>query len=446
MAESPAPGAFAFANTIVVPRVEGQTSDLLTIGVVDRPRLKLPHTKSRRGCLARKRRRVKLARVRNPVLSQNQDRMDTEPQISLLQLELFHHWGKQTMSTLTFPQVWPAKDFVMSAILCVAAMHLTTLCSQNHKYSRASMQLTARTVRLFRETLSRPITRDNCEALMGTALLVNYMSWSDLGFLDSPVNGESTAGLDLAHNLLFLLSPGNIQAIPVFFDEGGAFAEMIHQNPRVSIEHELTECGEDTTRFVEPLMWMWDDLCCQSPRPVAVETVPRGPPPHAWRLLLGLERELVLVRSAPRTTGTTPKTAITNVTTDHASTGRLQISAASSSEATQSMRLFFQRIMCRVSPLFSCANLKSAGSTVAKSAVLQVEEAIEQLSYGFPILCCAPLLKLLTLRDSRALVGLVHFYGAAHNLLISERCWSTFREERIAEELNLGRLDAYLII
>lgn len=33
--------------------------------------------------------------------------LDLHPQISLLHLELFYHWDKETRSTLSFPQVWP---------------------------------------------------------------------------------------------------------------------------------------------------------------------------------------------------------------------------------------------------------------------------------------------------------------------------------------------------
>ncbi|KAJ4177901.1 hypothetical protein NW755_013590 [Fusarium falciforme] len=109
--------------------------------------------------------------------------MDMNPHISLLHLELFHHWDKETRSTLAFPQVWPVvmqrafnEGFIMSAILCVAAMHLTTLSPDSTKYSHASMQLMDKAVRLFRKNLSHPFTKDNCEALMGTALLINYMS------------------------------------------------------------------------------------------------------------------------------------------------------------------------------------------------------------------------------------------------------------------------------
>ncbi|UKZ78806.1 hypothetical protein TrVFT333_006551 [Trichoderma virens FT-333] len=277
-----------FANTILVSRDAGQVPTFQTIGAVGQARKKRPHNKSRRGCVACKRRRVKCdervpcsscvkrninclppfhQHVITPSLSMPSAHfeMDMDPQITLLHLELFHHWDKETRSTLTFPQIWPVvmqrafnEDFIMSAILCIAAMHLTTL------------------FQLFRKNLSRPFTKDNCEALMGTALLINYISWFDLGFLDGERIASSGSRLDLAQDQLFLLSPGIVQvwfqAMPIFIDEGSVFTQMINQNPRFSIEEALVRRGEDPARFVEPFMQIWDDPRYQTWGCTATET------------------------------------------------------------------------------------------------------------------------------------------------------------------------------
>jgi hypothetical protein len=134
-----------FANTILVPHAAGQTPILQTVGATDQARKKRPHFKSRRGCVACKRRKVKVRHcsvplktalttqcderlpcsscvkrniqclppshlhVLGPRLSTHSAHfeMDMNPHISLLHLELFHHWDKETRSTLAFPQVWP---------------------------------------------------------------------------------------------------------------------------------------------------------------------------------------------------------------------------------------------------------------------------------------------------------------------------------------------------
>ncbi|KAI8683369.1 putative C6 transcription factor [Fusarium keratoplasticum] len=323
-----------FANTILVPHEAGQAPTLQTVGATDQARKKRPHFKSRRGCVACKRRKVKCDErlpcsscvkrniqclppshlyILGPRLSTHSAHfeIDMNPHISLLHLELFHHWDKETRSTLAFPQVWPVvmqrafhEGFIMSAILCVAAMHLTTLCPDSTKYLHASMQLMDKAVRLFRKNLSHPFTRDNCEALMGTALLINYISWFDLGFLDGMKTAGSAARLDLAQDQLFFLSPGIFQlwfqAMPIFIDEGSVFTQLTRQHPRLNIEEALVRRGENPARFVEPFMRIWYDPRYQTSGYTAIEAA-AGSVSYARRLLLGLETELSCRKPLPST-------------------------------------------------------------------------------------------------------------------------------------------------
>lgn len=351
----------------------------------------------------------------------------------------------------------------MSAILCVAAMHLTTLCPQSTKYSHASMQLMAKTVQLFRRNLSRPFTNDNCESLMGTALLINYISWFDLGFLDGERVADSSVRLDLAQDQLFLLSPGIVQvwfqSIPIFIDEGSVFTQMINQNPRLDIEEALVRRGEDPARFVEPFMRVWDDSRYQTWSCTATETAVCGPTSYAWRLLLGLETELSCRNSLPCETPVSIseghnekknlvhlKNAVIKITTNYTSVDDSDTSITSSS---QSARSSFENIMRRISPLLCCASLKSTSDAAVDSSIMPREADIEQLFYGFPILCCGPFAKLMMKGDSRALVFLFHFYRAARLLLAPERCWwasarSSVMEELILAELKFRQLDECL--
>ncbi|KAL6859438.1 putative C6 transcription factor [Trichoderma novae-zelandiae] len=475
-----------FSNTILVSREAGQVPTLQTIGVTGQSRKKRRHNKSRRGCVACKRRRVKCdERVpcascakRNidclPPYSQHvvapslsipigdHLEMDVDPNISLLHLELFHHWDKETRSTLAFPQIWPVvmqrafhEDFIMSAILSVAAMHLTSLCPQSAKYSHASIQLMAKTVQVFRKNLSCPFTNDNCEALMGTALLINYISWFDLGFLDE----ES---LDLAQDQLFLLSPGIVQvwfqAIPIFVDEESIFTQIIHQNPRLSIEEALVKRGEDPARFVEPFMRMWDDPRYASWGRVATEAAVLGHTSYAWHLLLGVQAELSCRSSLPCTSDSRSdghdeknklghiKVAVMRITANYTSVNK---SGSPPTALSNSARSAFENILRRISPLLCCATLRLSSDGAADPGLMPEEADIEQLFYGFPTLCCGPFAKFMTNGDSRALVFLFHFYRAARILLSPKRCWwastrSCVMEERIMKELKSRQLDVCL--
>ncbi|KAL6910060.1 hypothetical protein GGI43DRAFT_426889 [Trichoderma evansii] len=477
-----------FSNTILAPSDTGQI--LQTIGIIDQPRKKRPHCKSRRGCIACKRRRVKcdehlpcsscikrniqcLQPLRQHVVSPTISipsihlEMSMNPQINLLHLELFHHWDKETRSTLVFPQIWPiilqrafTEDFVMSAILCVAAMHLSTLCPQNPKYSHAAMQLMGKTIQLFRKNLSRPLTKDNCEILMGAALLVNYMSWFDIGFMDEDRTVDSAANSYLAQDQLFLLSPGIIQlwfqAIPIFIDEGSIFAQIVYKDPRLKIEETLRKRGEDPARFVAPFMTIWDNPRYQSEG--CTTTNSYGPTSYAWRLLLGLDMELpcrgfsqykatsVLKEEDESSMLLRFKDAITKITTNYTSSDQLNTPVASSSYLIRSS---FANIVRRLSPLLCCVSFESPQNTISSGHIESLEEDIEQLFYGFPILCCGPFSELIMKSDSRALVFLFHFYRAARTLLPAKKCWWAYNRSRslqrpLLKELSVRGIDPCL--
>lgn len=315
------------------------------------------------------------------------------------------------------------------------------------------MQLMAKTVRLFRKNLSRPFTKSNCEALMGTALLINYISWVDLGFLDAVRMPNSTARLDLAQDQLFLLSPGIVQvwfhAMPIFIDEGSVFTQMINQHPRLSIESALVRRGEDPARFVEPFMRIWDDPRYQTGDHTATEATSYGSTSYAWRLLLGLETELSCRSSSPYPAASISeghageknlvqiKDAVTRITTKY---GSVDQPDALVTALSQSARSSFESIIRRMSPLLCCAALKSASNAATPSTIVPLEAEIEQLFYGFPILCCGPFAKLMTKGDSRVLVFLFHFYRSARVLLAADRCWWARERSRIMEELILEEL------
>src|SRR5690349_15359872 len=107
----------------------------------------------------------------------------------------------------------------MCTILCLSATHLSFLRPQTRHYSSTALQLLTQSARLFRQNLSHPITPRNCEALVGTAVLMQYLAWSNLDFLNQEEEPESTTstittttttprGFNMSRDLLFLLSPG----------------------------------------------------------------------------------------------------------------------------------------------------------------------------------------------------------------------------------------------
>ncbi|KAL1861500.1 hypothetical protein VTK73DRAFT_7065 [Phialemonium thermophilum] len=128
-------------------------------------------------------------------------------------MELFHHFQTELKNTLAFAQVWPTllqrsfhEPHIMCTMLCLAANHLSLLRPDNPRYSHAALQLLSQSARLFRVTLAQPVTVENCEALTGTAILMQYLVWCNVGFLEDLEPTGSDAGLDMSRDQLWRMS------------------------------------------------------------------------------------------------------------------------------------------------------------------------------------------------------------------------------------------------
>ncbi|KAF4443169.1 hypothetical protein F53441_11478 [Fusarium austroafricanum] len=328
-------------------------------------------------------------------------------------------------------------------------MHLTTLKPQDSKYTEASLSLMNKTIQLFRSNMSRPLTKENCEALMGTALLVNYISWFDLGFLDD----DSTSKLDLARDQLFFLTPGIVQlwfqSMPIFIEQGSIFTDLTRHSPRLKIEEALVKRGVDSEHFVKLFMDIWDDPRYQHKTSPGTKSTTE-PTSCAWRLLLGLQMELPHCSpvASPEPSMCEIKNGqdklahlkdiVTGITSRYTSPDHPVTSVVVS---LQSDRSVFETAVRRISPLLYCAALKSTSNTILPD-ITSLKGDIEQLIFGFPILCCGPLASLINEGDVRALVFLCHLYRAGRVLLPRERCWWAYRRCCVMERLILEVLEA----
>lgn len=65
-------------------------------------------------------------------------------------------------------------DYLMNAMLSIAAAHLSSMCPYDDRYRCASLSSLSQSVENFRQQLSMPITTENSDPLMGTAILIHY--------------------------------------------------------------------------------------------------------------------------------------------------------------------------------------------------------------------------------------------------------------------------------
>ncbi|KAK0703920.1 hypothetical protein B0T26DRAFT_757417 [Lasiosphaeria miniovina] len=287
---------------------------------------KRPHHKSRQGCIACKRRRVKCdnrapcsscVKRNEPCVhpkassaSANREAAPAQPKlaaqsaptptapadahvgvdpdasdtaINLLHMELFHHFQTSTAATLSYPDIWPQtvqwsfqEPYIMSAILCLSASHLAASRPHSTRYSRIALQLLTKSAALLGEKLSGPVDAQNVEKLMGASLLMQYIAWSHVGFLDAgqqsaaghgvPLTpGAGSSGLDISQDPLFRLSSGIkdlfFESFPALWgnDKDSAFLSTSLYSPRLAIEQTLAQHGIDPGAHVAYFMGVWDD-------------------------------------------------------------------------------------------------------------------------------------------------------------------------------------------
>ncbi|OAA81550.1 hypothetical protein LEL_01095 [Akanthomyces lecanii RCEF 1005] len=346
----------------------------------------------------------------------------------------------------------------MTSILCTSAMHLSTLRPQSTKYSDLASWLMPRSISLFRQSLSKALTKDNAEAIVGAALLINYISWFDLSFLQDDASTVDA----LVQDPLLLASSGIthawFQTIPSLIEGGSAFLKVMTYHPRLTIENALAQQSDSKGLFLQPLMDIWDDPRCQTSSSLTANTTVHEPASNrAWHLLQGLESKLVpadprqgqkLVQCDESEKLRQYKEEVTRITSNSTP---LDNSLAISAQSTRSSeaRSSFAYVVRRISPLIHCQTLSSISNPRMPAELAAIHNDIEQLIYGFPILCCGPFTDLVQRRDTRALVLLLHFYRAARVLLDPGRCWWAgarigAMEDLILNELELRGLSMYL--
>ncbi|KAH6849745.1 hypothetical protein B0I37DRAFT_427491 [Chaetomium sp. MPI-CAGE-AT-0009] len=207
----------AFANTFLVANHEHGGPALKVVGPQE-TRKKRPHRCDEgdpcRNCVKRKETCVRLSPA-----SPNRGTRDTPPltspppelawcplsepecgPINLLHMELLHHFERYSIPTLPFERVWPGMlqlafqsrqhTYLVNAMLAFAAAHLDYLHGGHAQYHRAKHALLDKALHDYRESLSEPITPANCDALLGTANLIQYLMWCDLSFMEGQGQGQ----------------------------------------------------------------------------------------------------------------------------------------------------------------------------------------------------------------------------------------------------------------
>ncbi|KAI8964436.1 hypothetical protein F5Y11DRAFT_364009 [Daldinia sp. FL1419] len=481
---SPTPhsGSFLFITNDVQPAEIAAPSN--------QSRKKRPHHKSRHGCISCKRRRVKCdeqipcsnclkrnERCIHPTAHEVHENATFSPHVSqpsshpvaddtrinLLHLELFYHFQRDVVKTLAFSKIWPQvlpwsfqEPYIMCTILCLAATHLSTLRPQVPRYSRAAFQLLGKSVSLFRRKLSSSITAHNVEALVATSVLIHYISWSHVGFLEEqsqPPSHKEQGSLimRLSQDPLFQLSSGVSgifsEAYLILWGTDSVFLSASLYSPRAAIEEIILQHGEEPDRFVNYFMGIWDDPRYR-PRPLETQGGMREHPTAPPNSDVPTDRE--------------------NTTSYACTMAKLNyVCAASQTRACRSydrmphrpdtrkapmlqrciatpQRMAFERIAMRLSLLLCLVSISMSlpDNQPMSQGLMHLQSDIERCFFTFPVLCSAIFRDFAIRNDTRLLVILLHFYRAARILLTNPTSWWAGQRSRTIESLIARELES----
>ncbi|GAB1320481.1 hypothetical protein MFIFM68171_10691 [Madurella fahalii] len=499
----------AFTNTFLVHSIGGGGPVLEVVGPED-VRKKRPHRKSRLGCIRCKRRKVKCDEgepcgncvkrnetcIRRQPPRSKQAEGNSQPStpspprdvawcplsepecgpINLLHMELLHHFERFTIDTLSFQEVWPRMlqlafqhTYLINAMLSLAAAHLDYLVPGNPRYHRAKDALLSKALHDYRETLSHPITADNCDALLGTATLIHFLMWCDLSFMEGQACGQHRP-LDLSGDRLYWLSTGVRQiffmAWPLFQTSQSVFMHVPLLQPCMALEELVDARGLNWQRFARGFMDLYDNPryrgarnafpASEPPSDTTTEVSP-SPCPSFPSTPGGSSNSISGGGSSSSSEfleGIIPSLPSSSALPFKVMTlwqsfkeGEAYVKSAGACDEAL-MRVAYKRLAARLAVAMAYVSDRGANSCPASRAArdkatnyreppLTQSDIVRYVS-TFPMMCFGPLLALISSGDSRILVVLFHIYRVVRVLLPGEQYWWCRRRVEVMEEA-IGR-------
>lgn len=345
---------------------------------------------------------------------------------------------------------------------------MSVLQPQDPQYAEAAIVLLNKSIQSFRENLDTPLTGETCEARLGTSILINYMAWMDLGFLDGQkiVADPEAGGLDMSRDLLFLLSAGVRQvfftAIPIFREYDSPFVIVSEYHPCGHLQAEADKRGTNWRGIMKRLLNLFDDPDYQGcPSNVSSSGQQGSSPRHRTAspstnnvgmdldTSPGPNLEPQPARSAsasPLTSEGPRRCKEERVTYDEHYLHRV-IKRTDDSMRDGKMRLYsmternvWERISQRLAVPLSF--IPEDGSEMEPLPEARYRDIERYFYFSFPTLCFGPILSLILDNDSRAVVLMYHTYRAANRLLRFEKTWWAAERGPMMEKLTLAELKA----
>jgi hypothetical protein len=123
-------------------------------------------------------------------------------------------------------------EFLMNAVMCMAAAHLHYIDPKNEEYREAELEHSTNAITGFRATLTAGITHQNADALMGCSILLYNHAWASFE------RDDSSFGL----NSLVILSRGPADILMQTFNtRSGCWDMLAVYSPKATINEWLKD-------------------------------------------------------------------------------------------------------------------------------------------------------------------------------------------------------------
>ncbi|KAI0453592.1 hypothetical protein F5B21DRAFT_479197 [Xylaria acuta] len=435
----PAPTLRDLSNTFVLSssasgpgRVLSEVPKTL---LVDPSRLRRAHVKSRAGCENCRRRRVKCSEEtpctncarrgdrcqrytrsvgvastpKMPTQAPSSSFRSTDNTVNLLHMKLFHHFQTSTRQTLLCGQeAWDYVlqlsfefDYLMNAILSIAARHLAVIHPDDPTYRTIAASHLCRASSGLRDELSKGGTSIHFDAFLATSILFYYDTWNNADYFLPQQEDEavSDAWTDRVFGFSSSLKKTLLTGFERPWEQPSVFRQSLTKNPGDEIAAAFQTSPDRLAEYEDFFSYH---------RPLSMEMMNR-PPTNA-------------VDEDQANSGFRP---------NHVFQTKVAIDPAEDAYVPVVRRL------CLILPFLSQGESPDSTSGPDPSPILPL---LAQFILSFPLLGWSAFPALIERGDEHALFLLYHFYRAVRVLLSHKDWWWAHKRAAVAEGVLRERL------
>lgn len=324
----------------------------------------------------------------------------TDAVVNLLHLKVFHHFQTCTCQTLLLaPEVWGHAlqlsfqfEFLMNAILCVAAQHLAVLQPEDATYPTVAASHLCRALSSFRHALLNNFALMHIDAFLATSLLLQYEIWTSTDFF-SP-QGDGVVSFDPSRDRIFAFSSSLkqvfLKSVPLLLAQSSVIMPHLQYDP-TDILVRAAQVTDGTLAQYQDIFWYH--------RPLSLE-------------LLNIP--------LPHTRGP-----------DLASSNSWQPPLPEVPDTPDPVADAYAPAITRICLILSFLPKAWQPDPVSAESTLLPELARYILS--FPVMSHGPFASMVQQSDPHALLLLYHFYRAVRILLPPSECWWALKRATVSE-------------